>query len=349
MNKIIKIKHHISDGCCMWSGIEDMYATKRNEEIPEAFLLALSSYGENAYLKFNNTTRPVMFSVCDGRTRKTYDKIKDIIGLDYKISEGRTLAYAFGKVKQEIDNGKPVILGPLDMYYLPYVKMYQKQHIPMHYILMVGYNEEKKCIYLYDCGREEMQELSYEELFDAWQIQKSIVGDKNGFIRFSLSEDVPNVYELSKQCLKQKAIRQLSDKPSFTGITAFYKIANEFPTWKDEMPKEVYQNALMGLVEYFGMVPKLPNRLLGIEGISDISYRGNCDRLGDILIHLGNKYNQADWFEAGDLFIQSGMRFETITSDIVSYLCGESNTLETIPQLFIEIAQLEERAYQQLL
>lgn len=349
MKKIIEVKHHISDGCCMWSGIEDIYSTKSNEEIPDAFLLALSSYGENVYLKFNNTVRPVMFNVCDARTRKTYDKIKDIIGLNYKISEGRTFDYAFRSVKQEIDSGNPVIIGPLDMYYLPYVNMYHKQHIPMHYILMVGYEEEKKCIYLYDCGREEMQELPYDELFKAWQIKKSMVGDKNGFIRFSLADDVPTVYELTKQCLTQKAVRQLCDKPRFTGISAFYKIANEFPTWKQEMSKEVYSNALMGLVEYFGMVPKLPNCLLGIDGKNDISYRANCDRLGNMLIHLGKNYNQADWIEAGDFFIQSGLKFEAITAHVVGYLCGESDTLETIPQLFIEIAHLEEKAYQQLL
>jgi len=43
------------------------------------------------------------------------------------------------------------------------------------------------------------------------------------------------------------------------------------------------------------------------------------------------------------------LKFETITNHVVGYLCGESDNLETIPQLFIEIAHLEEKAYQQLL
>ena len=25
--KIIDLKHHLASGCCMWSGIEDVYAT----------------------------------------------------------------------------------------------------------------------------------------------------------------------------------------------------------------------------------------------------------------------------------------------------------------------------------
>lgn len=46
------------------------------------------------------------------------------------------------------------------MFYLPYLKMYQKEHIPIHYIMMVGYDEEKNCILIYDCDREDMIELA---------------------------------------------------------------------------------------------------------------------------------------------------------------------------------------------
>lgn len=347
--RLIEIKHHICDGCCMWSGIEDVYVTKRGEDVPEALFLALCGYGENVYLKFQNPARPVLFSVCDARTRKTYNKMKDMIGLQYKISEGRTLEYAFRSIRKEIDQGNPVILGPLDMYYLPYVKMYHKHHIPMHYVMMVGYDDEKKCIFLYDCGREEIQELSYEELKNAWQIEKNVVGDKNGFIRFSLPDSLPGVYELVNRCLKRKAEEQLKKTPEFVGISSFRKIADDFPRWKKEMTEEAYRNALMGLVEHFGKVPKLPDRLLRVQSESgDISYQGNCDRLGNVLIILGNQYKRNNWIEAGNLFMKSGEVFEEITSNITGYLCDGSETLEVIPKLFLTIGELEEKAYKLL-
>lgn len=348
--KIIEIKHHLCDGCCMWSGIEDIYVTKSGEEVPEAFFFALSSYGENAYLKFNNVERPVMLSVCDGRTRKTYNKIKDEIGLQFKISEGRTLEYAFKAVKREIDNGSPVILGPLDMYYLPYLKMYHKEHIPMHYVLMVGYDDEEKCVFIYDCGRDQIQSLSYMELEKAWQIEKNAVGDKNGFIRFYLQGPTKNQYELAKICFKKKAERQLSDKPEILGISALLKIADDFPKWKEKMTEEIYRNALKALIEFFGMVPKLPDRLLGVEnGDKDICYKGHCDRLGNVLIVLGNKYNLMDWVKAGRLFTECGEVFEEITKHIINYLCDGKNALEDVPELFFKIADLEEAAYKLLL
>lgn len=54
------------------------------------------------------------------------------------------------------------------MFHLPYLeKLYHREHIPFHYILMVGYDEEQACIYLHDCGRRELQTLSYDELSKA--------------------------------------------------------------------------------------------------------------------------------------------------------------------------------------
>lgn len=47
--KIIEIQHHLSSGCCMCSGIEDLYATRTNQSIPEGFLLALGSFGETVF------------------------------------------------------------------------------------------------------------------------------------------------------------------------------------------------------------------------------------------------------------------------------------------------------------
>jgi hypothetical protein len=98
------------------------------------------------------------------------------------------------------------------------------------------------------------------------------------------------------------------------------------------------------------MVPKLPDKLLGIHSeAADIRYKGNCDRLGNVLIVLGNKYKREDWVDAGRLFMKSGEVFEKITSYIISYLCDGNDTLELIPKLFLKIADSEESAYKLLL
>lgn len=51
----------------MWNGIEDIYVNRTGEEVPEAFLFALCSFGESVFLKFNDKKRAFMFSVADWR------------------------------------------------------------------------------------------------------------------------------------------------------------------------------------------------------------------------------------------------------------------------------------------
>ncbi|WP_455716853.1 BtrH N-terminal domain-containing protein [Anaerosporobacter sp.] len=343
--KLIHINHHLSSGCCMWSGIEDVYATKTNQRVPEAFLFGLSSFGETAFIK-SGKNNPLMFSVADGRTRKTYNQIKDILGLTYQISEGKTLEYALKSVKQEIDQGKPVILGPLDMYHLPCLKMYHITHIPIHYVLMVGYDDEKGCVLIYDCDRIELLELSIEDLIKAWQIEKNIVGDKNGFIRFNLSDELPSKYELAEVCLRKKAMRQLCKKPDFIGVNAYRKIAKEFPTWRKNYPKDEYKRLLASLTEFFGMVPKLPNQLLGIDAKEDILYQGNYNRLSAILSQLGEEYSRTDWVQAAENFSLCGSKIEDITNCIIRFCLDGEECLAEIPVIFQKIGEKVKQAYQ---
>ena len=180
--KIIEIKHHLSSGCCMCSGIEDLYATKTNQSIPEVFLLALGSFGETVFIKMNNSEKPYMFSANDARPKTVYENLKDELGLDYKIIVGRTVKYAKKSIIKEIDEGYPVVLGPLDMFYLPYLKMYHVEHIPIHYVLMTGYDEEKNCVLIYDCDREDIIELAVSDLELSWNIEKKLMGYKNRYI-----------------------------------------------------------------------------------------------------------------------------------------------------------------------
>lgn len=181
--KHINIKHHLSSGCCMCSGIEDIYAMKTNQSIPEGFLLALGSFGETVFIKMNNREKPYMFSANDARPKTVYENLKDELGFEYKIIGGRTVEYAKKAIKKEIDAGYPVILGPLDMFYLPYLKMYHTEHIPIHYVMMIGYDEEKNCILIYDCDREDMIELAVNDLELAWNIEKNGVGDKMDLLK----------------------------------------------------------------------------------------------------------------------------------------------------------------------
>lgn len=165
MKKLIEIPHHYDDYECMWNGIEDLYIQKSGEKLPPNLFFVLSGFGSFCYLKTDKADVKRMIAFGDGRTAKMYEFLAPIVGFDYQYSVSSTFERALKKAKKEIDEGYPVILGALDMYYLHYYKkLYHNEHIPFHYVMMIGYDDEIQCIYLHDCGRAERTEMSYHEL-----------------------------------------------------------------------------------------------------------------------------------------------------------------------------------------
>jgi hypothetical protein len=68
-------------------------------------------------------------------------------------------------MKPEMKYWEPVMVGALDTYYLHYYpELYKKEHVPIHYILIIGYDEEKQVVYVHDCSFGGIQQISYGEL-----------------------------------------------------------------------------------------------------------------------------------------------------------------------------------------
>lgn len=171
---------------------------------------------------------------------------------------------------------------------MPYLKMYHAEYIPIHYVLMTGYDEEKDCVLIYDCDREDRIELAIRDLELAWNIEKNGVGDKNGFIKIRLGDNLIDKYTLSRNCLLKKAERQFREKLYILGISAYEKIAKELPKWKKKFSEEDYRNALISITEYMGKVPKVPNQIMGVNE-ADIPYCANYDRLAEVIHELGQE------------------------------------------------------------
>lgn len=346
--KIIDLRHHICDYTCMWNGIEDIYMSKTGEDIPPFFFFCLSGVGNTAYLKHNDENLPRHLVFGDGRPKKIYGNIAEIVGFTYKFAERRTFPNAFRRVKELIDMGKPVVLGPLDMFHLPYLKFYHKFHIPIHYVLMVGYDDENQRVFVFDCGREGLQAVPVEDLKKAWEVEKSVIGGSNEFIEIDFTDKLKSTCEIADIALKKKAKEMLEPPVSFVGIKGIRKAAKEFPKWEHELSPAGYKNSLMNMLEFIGTVPKLPNIVMGFNAPEDegMRYEGCREKLGSMLHMLGQRYQRKAWSQAGELFFESGKCFAQIAALIVAYLTGGENKLKGIPALLERIADLEEAAYQ---
>lgn len=348
--KVIKLKHKACDYTCMWNGIEDLYQTKLGEDIPDYFFFCLSGIGRFVYLKSSNGHMRRMVSWNDGRTKKMYESICNIVGFKYKHIEGRKFEYVIKKAKEQIDNERPVILGCLDMYYLSYYpKFYYKEHIPIHYVLMVGYDDEEQCSYVYDCGIKEVQKIKYETLEKALNIEKNSQSDKNSICLIEFNDEIKSIREIAIKGFYEKANQMLKPKVGFYGIPGMRKLSKEILNWKDELTVEEYETAFRNIVMYTGTVPSPPNRLLMIEEKDGIEHQAARREYAALLIQLGEQYGFKEWEVASDLFSKSGIIIQEMTDLIVEYLIKESKELNELSYMINQIANLEEKAYYKIL
>lgn len=349
MKKIISIDHHACDYECMWNGIEDIFQQKSGQKVPDHFFFCLSGIGNFIYLKFSQGNLKRFASWNDGRTKQMYKSVSDIIGLRYKHIEGRRFTYAMQKAKEQIDQGKPVVLGCLDMFYLQYYpKIYHKQHIPIHYVLMVGYDDEKECVYVFDCGLEEMQEISYELLEKAMDVEKTNLGEKNAICTIDFEDNLSRVIDIAKKGFYQKARTMLEPPIGHIGIPGMRKLAKEIGNWKAELTKAEYENALRNIVMHTGTVPAPPNRLIGIAGDDNIMHMAAREKLARLFKQLGTDYGIEPWVEAAQFFLESGDLIESMTNGIVAFLLGECSELCGVSDLVLKTADIEEKAFQRI-
>ena len=343
MKKIINLAHHVDDYECMWNGIEDMYMAKSHENIPSFLFFSISAIGKFCYLKTNKSKIKRMVSFGDGRTKKMYNALSHIVGFTYKCIEGRTFSYTLKKAKQQIDMEKPVVLGPLDMYYLEYYpKMYLKEHIPYHYVLMIGYDEEG--VFIYDCGKDKPQKLSYESLEKSLNIVKTDLGDKNSIFIIDFDDKVNNVLEIAKKSLQIKAEEFLYPPTNFLGVKGMYKLAGEIDNWKDELNRDDLNGLILNFLNFTGTVPCLPARMTKGEE-SNIKHMAQREKLACVLKELGEKYKIEQWIKSSNEFLKSGAKIEEIVEDMISYMLKEKNELNNYSEIIKDIAEMEKQGF----
>lgn len=345
MKKIIELKHHMHDFECMWNGIEDLYINKMNEILPENFFFLLSGFGSFCYMKTPKDEYKRMIALGDGRTKKMYEFLAPIVQFDYKHYSYGNFSQALKKAKMEINNGYPVVLGALDMYYLPYFKkLYHKEHIPFHYVLMIGYNDDEECIYLYDCGRVEVISLSYQELELAMNCSYPGLSKENTICTIRMNSN-KNKYEIAKEALKIKKDKFLNPKVDFIGYKGFNKFIKELPILKEELGKTEYDKILLNMVTFFGTVPTIPNALKGIDEKDEVVFKGGFDKMSKMLYSMGTEYNDNDWIEASKTFEKGSLIIEKISNIIINYLSKKEDKLDNIPKMFSETLEYMIKAY----
>ncbi len=337
---MIVLKHHLDDYECMWNGIEDLYIRDTGEILPPSFFFVLSALGSFCYMKTPKSDLKRMIALGDGRTKKMYEFLAPIAGFEYKYYEYETFEQVMKKAKAEVDAGHPPVLGALDMYYLPYYsKLYHREHIPFHYVLMVGYDDNAKCIYLLDCGREEVQMLPYDELRHAWNCSYPGLSKPNTVCTVRMNA-IKSKYQIAKEALAKKSEMFLNPPVNFVGRNGFQKFIKELPKLKNELTKAEYDKVLANMVTFFGTVPTIPNALKGIKEPDNVKFGGGFDKMSRVLNDIGREYENEAWLEASGRFEEGAVIISEITNVIVAYLIGENDKTGELPGLFTKVMEI---------
>lgn len=127
---------------------------------------------------------------------------------------------AWPKIKWNLDRGKPVVVGPLDLRSLTYLKVNRSQ--PTHFVTLVGY--EGSYVYVHDCRLEKKQRLSMARLEEAWS--------NAALYRFSFPKKSRELKVCLPSILLQYSNAFLEPATDNIGITGEESLSGELPDWQ---------------------------------------------------------------------------------------------------------------------
>ena len=342
--KLITLPHKVCGMTCMINGLEDLYEQETGVRLPDWLLLHLSGLLGFVYARNKNAPTPRMVFWGKQIAKYQYETLADVVGFTWQMVENRSFPYTLKRAKEYIDQGTPALLGALDMYHLPYYdKFYHNFHVPIHHVLMVGYDDAREAVLVLDCDRPDIQTIPYADLEPAWDVTIPGMGKRNTFYTFKFNGQIADVETIARRGLLKRANEMLEPPISMFGIKGMRKLARELPRWPQELDAKQLDVSLHHLAEFTGVPPIPPNRLTGYDAPDD--HTAGRILFAGLLRQLAADYEMPAWAEAAAVFEQSGQALVELTDAVVDYLLGESDTLVPASELITEIAALEECAF----
>jgi len=326
MEMLHRLPHKVCESTCYVNGLEDLLAWK-GADYTDFLLATVGGTAGFAYLRFKRADPPCMV-YWGANPKYLLRDLANLIGFGETVMEGRSFKFTFAHLKEFIKAGQPVMVGALDMYYLHYyTDLYQTQHIPIHYVLVVGYDDENQVVSVHDCSHEGVQQIPYDEFEKALDVTVPGMSKRNTIRTFTIPAKIPSELEVAKKGFASKAERFLHPPVKMFGIPAMRKLAADVVEWDNTKCFE-------HMATYATTPPLLPETFENSHGM----------RLwqADVLNTLGRKYRVEDWTASASLFRRSGEK--------IMQLCEAAVRQERqrASDLLVEIANIEEHAYRML-
>lgn len=323
MKKLLELPHRACESTCYSNGLEDILAWMGADYSPY-LVPVIGGMAGFTYLRFKRANPPCMV-YWGANTKYLMKDLAKIIGFEEKVLEGRSFDFAFLQLKKALNSGQPVVAGALDMFYLKYYRgLYKKIHVPIHYVLVVGYDDDTQLVSVQDCSHQGIQRIPYLEFEKSLNVTVPGMSKKNTIRTFTIPTKLPSELEFAKRGFAFKAERFLNPPVKLFGIPAMRKLAKEILEWDN---KKCFEH----MATYATTPPMLPKTFENSHGMRFWQ--------AQVLDSLGKKYDIANWVESSILFRKSGEAIKKLCQAAISQ---EKNQ---VSKCLLDIADLEENAY----
>jgi hypothetical protein len=253
MEHSFDIPHRISPGMCPVNGIRDLVHWRTGRDWTNEFVHGLGQGGGFAYLRINpaDPPRQVYWGIASPRQHKY---LADLFGATFTEYENRSFKNAWKKAQDALTSGTPPIIGPLDMFHLPfYPGIYHARHIPIHFLLLVGCDNDNA--YVHDTGCEDVQKLPLAELELAWNVHVPGLGRRNRLAVLDIPHEIAPTEVLIRKSIQDQCSMMLNPPTSMLGIPAMQKLSREVAHWPSELSQGIVDKCLLQVREYLNSPP----------------------------------------------------------------------------------------------
>ena len=255
MGYLPTIPHRRAHGMCPVNGIRDLVHWRSGRDWSNEFLHGLGQGGGFAYLRFKSADPPRQVYWGIAGTRQ-HQYLADLLGAGYAVVENRSFKFSWKRAREAVDAGTAPVLGPLNMFYLHYYEeFYHKRHIPIHYVLLVGYGDENA--YVHDTDKGNVQSIPLDELGPAWDVNVPGLGKRNRMAVFEMPRNLPPNDALIRKSIGDECETMLRPPVSMVGIPAMKKLAREIARWPEELGEDIAVTCLRQVREYLNSPPDL--------------------------------------------------------------------------------------------
>jgi hypothetical protein len=240
---------------CPVNGIRDLVQWRAGRDWSNEFLYGLGQGGGFAYLRFKSADPPrqVFWGIAGPRQ---HEYLAGLLGADYAVVENRTFRFSWKKAREAVDAGAPPVIGPLDMCHLHfYPEIYRQRHIPIHYLLLVGYDDD--VAYVHDTDKVDVQPIPLDELQAAWDVNVPGMGKRNRLAVLRIPQDLLPTATLIRKSIADQCQTMLHPPVSLVGIPALEKLAREIAGWPEELGDDVTAKCLRQVREFLNSPPDL--------------------------------------------------------------------------------------------